>query len=105
MKKYGIRPSNIRIGKEVNKGYVGSQFHEALARYIPEAEAEAQVAELRRRIELQAEAEVEAKKEAALVNQILAQIPRDRALTTPEIMEMVHSLKEKSTNPNKNVAS
>jgi putative DNA primase/helicase len=94
LRSYGIRPSNIRIGKEVNKGYFGSQFHEALARYIPEAEAHAQVAELRRRIELQAEANIEAKKEADRVNQILAQIPKDRALTTPEILEMVRSLKQ-----------
>jgi putative DNA primase/helicase len=104
LRSYGISPSNIRIGKHVNKGYVGSQFHEALARYVPEAETKAQVKELRRRIDLQAEADIEAKKEADRVNQVLAQIPKDRPLTAPEIMEMVRSLKEKAASDNVNVA-
>jgi hypothetical protein len=104
LRPYGIKPSTIRIGKEVNKGYNVSQFHEAITRYVPEADAEAQAKELRRRIDLQAEANIEAKKEAALVDQILAQIPKDRTITTPEIMEMVRSLKEKAANDNDNVA-
>jgi putative DNA primase/helicase len=104
LRAYGIRPSNIRIGKEVNKGYDISQFREAQARYVPEAETEAQIKEIRRRMELQAEADIEAKKEADRIKQIMAQIPKDRALTTPEIMEMVRELKEKAEKAAENVA-
>ena len=104
LRPYGIKPSTIRIGKEVNKGYDVSQFREALARYIPEAETEAQIKEIRRRMELQAQADIEAKKEADRLKQIMAQIPKDRVLTTPEIMEMVRELKEKAEKAGESVA-
>ena len=105
LRPYGIKPSTIRVGKEVNKGYLASQFREAIARYVPEAEARKHVQELRHRIQLQAEARAEARKEDAITEQFLAQLPKDRILTTSETLEMLKKLEqESSANDNDNVA-
>jgi putative DNA primase/helicase len=59
LRPYGIKPTTFRIGKEVNKGYVGEDFEDALRRYVPKADVDARVQETLRKAELW----VEAKKE------------------------------------------
>jgi hypothetical protein len=70
LRPYGIRPSAVRVGKVVQKGYTQADFLEALRRYVPDAEFKARLEELRRRGELQAEANAEAEKEAALIQEL-----------------------------------
>ena len=59
LRSYAIRPSTVRIGPMVKKGYHGTDFREALARYVPEAEVKAKLEELRREAELLDEAKKE----------------------------------------------
>jgi hypothetical protein len=66
LRRYGIKPVTIRIGKEVNKGYAGVDFSEALKRYVPRPEIEARMQEMRHRWELRVEANAETEKERAL---------------------------------------
>jgi hypothetical protein len=94
LRPYGIKPSTIRIGKEVNKGYDVTDFKEILKRYIPEDQIKAHVQELRHRSDLQAQARVEAQKEAALIERVVAEAPRDRVLTVPETIAMLSKFKE-----------
>jgi putative DNA primase/helicase len=82
---YGIKPTTIRIGKEVNRGYVGAEFRDALRRYVPKAEVLARMEEIHRHSQLQAEASAEAKKEAALRVRVPAGIPQDEALTASAV--------------------
>lgn len=62
LRPYGIRPSTIRIGTEVNKGYRREDFHDALHRYVPSTDREAWIKEIGRMADLQIEAKTEAKK-------------------------------------------
>ncbi|HXC34777.1 MAG TPA: DUF3631 domain-containing protein [Candidatus Acidoferrales bacterium] len=48
LRPYGIKPSLIRIGKKVGKGYWAKDFTEALARYVPDADVEARMKEVER---------------------------------------------------------
>ena len=48
LRPYGIRPSLIRIGKKVGKGYWAKDFTDALARYVPDADVEARMKEVER---------------------------------------------------------
>jgi hypothetical protein len=65
LRPYGIKPSTFRMGTQVYRGYIAADFHQALERYVPQAEVEACAEELTRRIRLQEEAKKEAEKEAA----------------------------------------
>jgi len=59
LRPYGIRPTALRIGPKVNKGYHGADFREALKRYVPETEIKAKLEELNREAELIDEARKE----------------------------------------------
>lgn len=59
LRPYGIRPTSIRIGPRVNKGYHGTDFREALARYVPDDEITAKLKELDREADLLEEAQKE----------------------------------------------
>jgi hypothetical protein len=59
LSRYGIRPSTIRIGSEVRKGYRTVDFREALNHYVPRAEIDKKLAEM--------EAEAVLLKEAAAI--------------------------------------
>jgi hypothetical protein len=65
LRPYGVKPANIRIGKEVRKGYAGDDFREALTRYVPKAEIAARMKEIQLRWQLCDEANAEAEKERA----------------------------------------
>jgi len=56
LRPYGIRPSCIRLGREVNKGYAAADLREALNRYVPRAEIEKRSTELKQLSQLEAEA-------------------------------------------------
>lgn len=64
LRPYGIRPTTIRIGKEVNKGYHRADFRDALHRYVPSADRQAWIEEVGRLADLQSEVNKEAKKAA-----------------------------------------
>ena len=51
LRPYGIRPTTMRIGEELGKGYLLGDFAEVFRRYIPRAEIEALKAELKMRKE------------------------------------------------------
>ena len=57
LRPYGIKPTTLRIGTEVNKGYVDVDFREALRRYVPKADIDERIRETQRRSALLAEAE------------------------------------------------
>ena len=81
LRPYGIKPSNLRIGKDVNRGYVAAEFRDALRRYVPKADVVARMEEIHHHSQLQAEARAEAEKEAAFLRESLpAGIPQDEAL-------------------------
>jgi len=61
LRPYGVKSVNIRVGKEVNKGYLVSHLREALNRYVPRSEIQERLNELKQRVQL----EEEAKKEEA----------------------------------------
>jgi hypothetical protein len=65
LRPYGVKPTAVRIGKEVRKGYAGDDFREALTRYVPRAEIEARMQEIQRRWQLCDEANAEIEKERA----------------------------------------
>lgn len=79
LRGYGIRPTTMRIGKQVAKGYEAHQFREALDRYVPRSEIEALFKEENRRTELRQEAWEEFKKEEAEREQALAEEMKRRA--------------------------
>ena len=97
LRSYNIRPSCIRIGSQVCKGYAGADFREALERYIPRDELHARFDELRRQAKLLDEANAEARAEAArndaIFNQILAEAPKDRIMTQSEVIAKAQYLK------------
>ena len=64
LRPYGIKPSTVRIGKQINKGYHKADFWDAFRRYVPRADRGEWIAELERRVNLQKEANAEARKEA-----------------------------------------
>jgi hypothetical protein len=49
LRPYGVRPRTIWIGHDHAKGYLRDDFTETFQRYIPKAEAEAFLAELKNR--------------------------------------------------------
>jgi uncharacterized protein YpuA (DUF1002 family) len=104
LRYYGIKSANIRIGSEVGKGYNASDFRDAIARYVPAAEAQARIEELRSRVQLQTEANAEAKKEAALMDQVLAQAIKNRIQTPSEAEALLRSFKVGEPSANDNVA-
>jgi hypothetical protein len=97
LRTYGIRPRAVRIGKDVGKGYVASDFEEAVKRYIPCADFRARADELHRQEQLQAEARIEAQKEAALIEQVMAAAPKDRIMTMPETMALILKIRQNSS--------
>ncbi len=62
LRGYGIRPTTMRIGRQVAKGYEARDFREALERYVPRSEVEELFKEENRRSELRQEAWEEIKK-------------------------------------------
>lgn len=61
LRPYGIKPINLRMGKQVRKGYVAEDFTDALARYVPDADIEARLQEMEQKRKLHCEAKEEAK--------------------------------------------
>jgi len=47
LRPYGIRPSTMRIGEEVGRGYEAEDFVQAIQRYVPKAELKAMLSEAR----------------------------------------------------------
>jgi len=85
LQPYGIRSSSIRIGKVVRRGYAETDFLDAIKRYVPKAEVEARMEEIRRRSELhrearaEAEAQAEAEQQAAMIEVTASEKARDIA--------------------------
>jgi hypothetical protein len=53
LRPYGVRPTAMRIGKEVRSGYAANVFREAMERYVSEDDIRAHVQDLRRKCQLQ----------------------------------------------------
>jgi hypothetical protein len=49
LRPYGVKPKTIRIGDELGKGYIQEEMMETFRRYIPKAELEAFMAEMKER--------------------------------------------------------
>jgi hypothetical protein len=47
LRPYGIKPQTIRVGDDVGRGYVAADFTESLKRYVPKAEREELLSELK----------------------------------------------------------
>jgi len=92
LRPYGIKPSTIRIGKEVNKGYLADDFTEVLHRYIPTDQIVARVREIHQRADLRDEARAEAQAEAALIEQVMAAAPKSRVLSVEETMALIQNI-------------
>ena len=98
LRPYGIKPVAIRIGSEVNKGYRVEDFHEAIKRYIPVADFRVRADELGHQAQLQNEAAVEAAREEALIKRVLAEVPKDRVLSAPEVVALLKKYKGEEQN-------
>jgi hypothetical protein len=59
LRRYNIRPTTVRIGPKVSKGYKWEQFLGALEHYVPKEEVRLKLAELREMNNLAREAEAE----------------------------------------------
>jgi hypothetical protein len=59
LRRYNIRPTTVRIGPKVSKGYKWEQFLGALEHYVPKEEVRLKLAELREMNNLAKEAEAE----------------------------------------------
>lgn len=59
LRPYGIKPTTIRLGGEIKKGYVEADFRDALKRYVPRSDFTARFEELSRIAHLQTEGEDE----------------------------------------------
>jgi putative DNA primase/helicase len=107
LRHYGIKPVSIRIGKEVHRGYLATHFREAMGRYVSEEDIRSHVEELRSRCQLHVEARAEAAKQQALMEKVVAAIPRGKFLTQHEIMELAlkiqHEEAGSTREPNGNV--
>jgi hypothetical protein len=68
LRPYGIRPVNIRVGEEVNRGYRIDDFKNSLRRYVPRMDVDARLKEMAvdavLRQEAKAEEAEQSKKEA-----------------------------------------
>ena len=93
LRSYGIRPSNIRIGKEVHRGYQAGDFRDALKRYVSLADKEARMEAAQHRWQLQDEARAEMAKQQALFEKFKAAIPRGKILSESEVRELALKLK------------
>ena len=94
LRHYGIRPTTLRVGKQVSSGYIASDFREAMERYVSEEDIEKHVEELRNKCQLQEEARAEAAKQEALIDKVVAAIPKGKFLTQHEIMELTMKIKQ-----------
>jgi hypothetical protein len=57
LRPYGIKPSPCRMGTQVARGYAVEDFNDALARYVPEADVEMRIQEIKREGKLIEEAD------------------------------------------------
>jgi hypothetical protein len=94
LRHYRIRPTTLRVGKQVSTGYIASDFREALERYVSEEDIRKHVEDLRRRCQLREEARAEAAQQEALIDKVVAAIPKGKFLTQREIEELALKLKK-----------
>lgn len=59
LRPYGIKSATLRMGTEVSRGYLADDFSDALDRYVPKADVEARILEMRQKCKLWVEAEAE----------------------------------------------
>lgn len=62
LRNYGIRPTTVRMGPDVSRGYKWEQFREALEHYVPKKEVQSKLAELKEMNALALEAKLEKEK-------------------------------------------
>jgi putative DNA primase/helicase len=93
LRPYGVKPTAIRIGKEVRNGYLGEDFRDALKRYVSKEDIEARVQAIKHRWKLQDEAAAEAAKQEALFEKFKAVLPKDKTLTDGEMKELALKIK------------
>jgi putative DNA primase/helicase len=67
LRPYGIKSSTIRIGKDVMRGYRAEDFSDAVARYVPNADVEARMQEMKRQGKLWNEVQAEKDSERHVV--------------------------------------
>jgi hypothetical protein len=93
LRPYGVKPTAIRIGKEVRSGYLAGDFREAMKRYVSQEDIEARVVAIKQRWKLQDEAAAETAKQQALFVKFKAALPKDRKLTDEEMKELALKIK------------
>jgi hypothetical protein len=101
LRHYGVRPLNLRIGKEVHRGYLADDFREAMTRYVSEDDIRARVTGIRQQWQLQEEAHAEARAETAEFEALEAKLKEklkeaaaeDKTLDRFEIEDLVEKLK------------
>jgi Protein of unknown function (DUF3631) len=93
LRRYGIKPISVRIGKEVKNGYHAIDFREAVRRYVSYADREANLKAAHQRWQLQREAAEEAAKQQALFEKFKAVIPMDETLSDSELKELALKIK------------
>jgi putative DNA primase/helicase len=96
LRQYHIHPSHVRIGKEVSRGYLATDFRDALKRYVSEADIQARVQEMNQRWKLQAEASAQAQKEIELRQQLMATVQKNGKLgpETWAILDQLNNMKQ-----------
>ncbi len=96
LRQYHIHPSHVRMGKEVSRGYLATDFRDALKRYVSEADIQARVQEMNQRWKLQAEASAQAQKEIELRQQLMATVQKNGKLgpETWAILDQLNNMKQ-----------
>ena len=59
LRPYGIKPTTIRVGEEVNRGYLIDDFKNSLRRYVPRVDVDARLEEIKANGVLRQEAKAE----------------------------------------------
>jgi hypothetical protein len=87
LRPYGIRPVQIRVGEEVNKGYRVDDFRDCLKRYVPRMDIDARLQEIEANAVLRREAkaeEAERLKKEAEAQKALEQVRQQHKETARE---------------------
>ena len=91
LRHYRIRPTHIRIGKEVHRGYTGADFRDAMLRYVSAADARTRIEGIKRKWQLQDEARAQSEKELELRKQLMATVQKEKKFS-PESWAMLDEL-------------
>ncbi len=89
LRPYGIRPVQIRVGEDVNRGYPIDDFKNSLKRYVPRIDVDARLEQIKTNAVLRQEAKAEEaerlKKEAEAKKPVLQERQRQEEMAMDQL--------------------